>query len=120
MVDSNSAQDDARDDHRSLSSHTSDNPDWGSREIELLHHAVLDEMRAINAFAELGVADDSLQELANAVTIRIDYAFAIKWSPDWVPLGRPHTWRDEHGWHARCNSCLAESSASSSEHQVVV
>ena len=94
--------------------------DWGSREIELLHHAVLDEMRAINAFCELGVSDESLQTLAKEVTTRIDYAFAVRWSPDWVPVGRPHTWTDEQGWHARCNDCLAESPASETENEVVV
>jgi hypothetical protein len=102
------------------SSGTSDSEDRGSREIELLHHAVLDEMRAINAFCDLGVSDESVQVLAKAVTDRIDYAFAVRWSPDWVPLGRPHTWSDGQGWHARCNDCLAESPASRTEDEVLV
>lgn len=98
----------------------SDSGDWGSKEIELLHNAVLDETRAINAFCDLGVSDESLQVLARAVTTRIDYAFAVRWSPNWVPLGRPHTWRDEQGWHALCNDCLAESPPSRTENEVVV
>ncbi|GAA4390674.1 hypothetical protein [Tsukamurella soli] len=81
------------------------------REIALLGDAVLDEMRFINHFRGLGVPDDALESLAEAVTSRIDYAFAVTWSPDWVPSGRPHTWRDEVGWHARCTECLAESAA---------
>jgi hypothetical protein len=80
---------------------------------------VLDELRSMNAFSELGVSDESLQMLAQAVSDRIDGAFEITWSPDWVPLGRPHTWEDEQGWHARCNDCLKESPASRSEDKVV-
>jgi hypothetical protein len=92
--------------------------DWGSKQIALLHGAVLDEMRWKNAFGDLGLPDDTLQMLARAVTIRIDYAFAVKWSPNWVSPGRPHTWEDDDGWHARCNDCLAESPEPSNKSKV--
>ncbi|MCG5430845.1 hypothetical protein LV457_00835 [Mycobacterium sp. MYCO198283] len=93
--------------------------EWGSRDVELLHHAVLDEMQAMNSFHQLGVSTDALELLAWAVTTRVDYAFAVRWSPDWVPPGRPHTWRDDEGWHARCNDCLSECAAAPSETEAV-
>jgi hypothetical protein len=92
--------------------------EWGSKQIELLYGAVLDEMQWKNAFGELGLPDETLHMLARAVTIRVDYAFAVTWSPNWVSPGRPHTWADDDGWHARCNQCLAESPASRTEGEV--
>lgn len=91
----------------------------GFGSVELLHHAVLDELEASNAFNALGITDSALRTLAWTVTTRISYAFEVTWSPDWVPPGRPHTWRDERGWHARCNDCLAESLASSTTDEAV-
>ena len=93
--------------------------EWGSKEIELLHGAVLEEMISTNAFMELGIADESLRILARAVTIWVDYGFAIKWSPNWVSPGRPHMWRDDQGWNGRCNDCLVESPALRAESEVL-
>jgi hypothetical protein len=92
---------------------------WNSRVLELLHGAVLDEMRWKDAFLELNVPDEALMALAEAVANRISYAFAVKWSPDWVEDGKPHKWNDDEGWHARCNDCLAESHASPTEDEVI-
>ncbi|MUM15734.1 hypothetical protein FZI91_09860 [Mycobacterium sp. CBMA271] len=96
-----------------------DSDPWESRDLELLHHAVLDEMKTTNAFHEFGLSEQIMKTLSWAVTTRIDYAFAVKWSPDWVAHGRPHTWRDEQGWHARCNECLAENVSAQAEDEVV-
>lgn len=91
---------------------------WNSRVLELLHGAVLDEMRWKNAFLELNVVDETLKTLAEAVTTHIAYAFSVRWSPTWVEDGRPHQWQDDEGWHARCNDCLAESAASRTESEI--
>jgi SAM-dependent methyltransferase len=94
-------------------------PDNEDPQIEMLYHAVLEEMEAINAVCDFDVSEESLQILAESVTSRIDSAFAVRWSPAWVPLGRPHLWRDKHGWRAVCTDCLAQSPASGTEDEAV-
>ncbi len=83
--------------------------DWSTPVLRMLYDAVLDEMKAMNAFHQLGASGEALPVLAWAVTDRIDQAFDVKWSPNWVKSGEPHTWSDEQGYHALCNVCLAES-----------
>lgn len=91
---------------------------WATRELELLYDNVLSEMDNQNWSRNLGLTSAALEQLASAVTASIDYAFDVRWSPDWVKPGTPHVWRDGDGWHARCNACLAESPASTSEDAV--
>jgi hypothetical protein len=86
-----------------------------TKDLQLLNDAVFDELKAINAFNRFEVSDDALRTFAWAVTTRIEHAFDVKWSPKWVRPGRPHVWQDNGSWHARCNQCLEESPASSSE-----
>jgi hypothetical protein len=93
--------------------------EWGTKELELLYDAVQDELHTYNAIGRFGLADEAIRTLAWAVTSRIDYAFRIEWSPDWVRPGRPHLWKDEDGWHARCDECAQESRPSASEHDAI-
>jgi hypothetical protein len=85
------------------------------RSLELLAHAVLDEMKAINAFRGFGVPDETIAVLADAVASRIEYAFEVWWSPNWVEPGEPHVWEESGAWQARCKDCLEESPMESSE-----
>jgi hypothetical protein len=48
---------------------------------------ILDELRAQNALADLGLADDQLEQVAQAVAVNVDYSFEVRWSPRWE--GRP-------------------------------
>lgn len=92
---------------------------WATRNLELLHHAIRDELANSNGMMSYGLTDEAVRNLAWAVTTRIDYAFTVRWSPDWVPPGRPHVWHEKDRWHARCNQCLQESPASTSENRAV-
>ena len=103
----------------SLSGISDEGSKWGTKELELLYDAVRDELRVYNGVEKLGITDEAIRTLAWAVSTRIDYAFSINWSPDWVAPGCPHLWHDEGGWHARCNECLQESPPSASEHDAV-
>ncbi|WP_181158296.1 hypothetical protein [Microbacterium sp. MYb64] len=85
-----------------------DRSDWGTRELELLYDAVRDELSVYNGIGAYGISDEAIRTLAWAVTSRIDCAFDVAWSPDWVTEGHPHLWRDDVGWHALCNECLQE------------
>jgi hypothetical protein len=96
-----------------------DEPTWETRELELLYDVIRDELSVYDGAENLGITDEAIRTLARAVTTRLDYAFSVKWSPDWVVRGRPHVWLYEDGWHARCNECLQESPVSSSEHGAV-
>lgn len=91
---------------------------WATRELELLYDNVLSELDNQNWGSNLGLTSAALEQLAWAVTASIDYAFDVRWSPDWVRPGAPHVWHDGDGWHARCNVCLAESPASTDEDAV--
>ena len=95
-----------------------DGPDWPTRELELLHHAVEDELSVYNTIGDFGITDEAIRTLAWAVTTRVEYAFRVTWSPNWVASGRPHVWTEAGEWHARCNDCLQESPSSASESDV--
>lgn len=59
--------------------------------------------------------DGVLDQLAWAVATRLDYAFSLRWDPDWVASGEPHVWQEEGGTFARCTACLAESGSTESD-----
>lgn len=98
---------------------SADEPEWGTRELELLHHAVEDELSYYNLIGDFGIRDEAIQTLAWAVTTRVAYAFEVSWSPDWVAPGRPHLWAELGEWHARCNECLQESPSSANESDAI-
>jgi hypothetical protein len=93
--------------------------EWNTKELELLYDAIQDELQVYNGIGDYGLAEEVIRTLAWAVTSRIDYAFRVKWSPDWVAPGRPHLWENDGGWQARCTECLQESPPLASEHDAV-
>ncbi|MCS5717704.1 hypothetical protein N1027_06095 [Herbiconiux sp. CPCC 205763] len=93
--------------------------DRAAKDSELLASAVLEELQVINGFMEFDIPEAAIGTLASAVTSRVESAFEVRWSPSWVARGRPHTWKEFDKWHARCNDCLAEAPASSSEDDAV-
>lgn len=101
-------------------SESADEPEWATRDLELLYDAVEDELGVDNAIGQFGITDEAIRTLAWAVPTRVDYAFEVRWSPDWVAAGHSHVWGDATGWHARCTECLQESPPSRSESDAVV
>ena len=43
---------------------SADEPEWGTRELELLHHAVEDELSYYNLIGDFGIRDEAIQTLA--------------------------------------------------------
>lgn len=85
-------------------------PDAEAELWRLVEHAVLDELRHASAFyGDLELTDEQLASLAWAVTTRLDYAFNVRWDPDWVKEGEAHTWVEDGQVFARCTRCLAMS-----------
>lgn len=50
---------------------------------------MLTELRAQNALAHLRLTDEQLESLAEAITLNLNYAFAIEWDPQWEGPGAP-------------------------------
>jgi hypothetical protein len=50
---------------------------------ERLTGNILEELRAQNALRSLGLSDDDLSGIAEAVAINVDYAFRVEWEPRW-------------------------------------
>ncbi|RXZ50279.1 hypothetical protein ESP57_00120 [Agromyces fucosus] len=61
---------------------------WATRELELLYDNVLSELDNQNWASNLGLTSAALEQLAWAVTASIDYAFDVRWCPDWVRPAR--------------------------------
>jgi hypothetical protein len=86
-----------------------DSPGWRSRHIELLEDNVRREIEVQNAMGSLGLTDQQIKSLAWAITAEVDYAFDVRWSPDWVGPGEAHVWVDGGQVFARCGQCMQES-----------
>jgi hypothetical protein len=61
---------------------------------ELLQDNIRNELRAQNATGDLGLSDVQIGRLAWGIAAEVLYAFAVKWDPDWVDPGEPHTWTE--------------------------
>ncbi len=70
-----------------------------------------DELVVKNIMLNLDLNDQTLKILAEDVAINIDYAFDVRWSPDWVRKGDPHAWHEETdsilNHFAECVTCGA-------------
>lgn len=85
-----------------------------ARVVALLENNVRTELQIANRMLDLGLSDQNLDRIMEAVTSGILYAFDVEWSPDWVGNGEVHAWEEDGGWFARCSACLADSPHSDS------
>jgi hypothetical protein len=73
----------------------------------LVEHNVRSGLTAQDAI--LGLAVETIDRLAWAITANAQYVFDIQWSPSWVQAGDFHTW-EVNGWAVgRCPRCLCDS-----------
>ncbi|MEV6967826.1 hypothetical protein AB0M47_22225 [Hamadaea sp. NPDC051192] len=91
----------------------------GQRITELLTDNVHAEMAAFRALHELEMDDRTIETLAEAVAANVMYAFAVDWSPSWLPPGVPHSWLWDGHWFARCPACLRDSAPAASQEAAV-
>lgn len=89
-----------------------DGRDVERRTFELLRDNVRDELVVQNGMGSLGLTDEVIDRLAEQVAVNIDYAFALRWSPDWVKDGDLHRWTADERFFARCPDCLIDSPSS--------
>ena len=61
-----------------------------ARVVALLEDNVLTELRVMNSALDLGLTDSAMENLMQAVSSSVLYAFAVDWSPDWVKQGQVH------------------------------
>ncbi len=85
------------------------------RTFDLLRANVRAEVLVQNGMWSLGLSDETVDRLAESIAVNVDYAFSIRWSPDWVKDGDLHQWDDDGEHFARCPECLIDSPASPSE-----
>lgn len=86
-----------------------DGEDVERRTFELLRDSVRAELAVQNGMGRLGLTDKVIDRLAEAVAVNVDYAFAVRWSPDWVKVGDLHRWSTDDGFFSRCPECLVDS-----------
>jgi hypothetical protein len=89
------------------------------RVVALLESTVRTELQVTNGGFDLGLSDETIEQLMQGVTSGLLYAFAIDWSPDWVKAGDVHHWEEPGRFFARCGVCLADSAPSSDEKTAV-
>jgi hypothetical protein len=85
--------------------------DRATRVAELLADNIRTEVDVQNAGLGLGLTSQAAENLAQAITAEVLYAFAVDWSPDWVKPGSPHTWETSGTYYSRCGICLRDSPA---------
>ncbi|MBW3649589.1 MAG: hypothetical protein KY458_03385 [Actinobacteria bacterium] len=51
---------------------------------------IAEELRAQSALRDLGLSEVTIEEVASAIAVNIDYAFTVAWSPRWVKPGDAH------------------------------
>lgn len=63
-------------------------------DFERLALNIREELQAQNTLQGLGLDEDTLRGLSDAVAVNITYAFDVKWSPKWVKPGEAHYWSE--------------------------
>jgi hypothetical protein len=52
---------------------------------------IRDELQAQNALGNLGLSEETLDSMAQAIAANIDYAFEARWAPQWEGHRRPNS-----------------------------
>lgn len=79
------------------------------RVFALLEDNVRTELQIANGVLDLGLTEETIENVMGMITSSVLYAFDVDWAPDWVHQGEVHAWEDDGGWYARCSVCLEDS-----------
>ena len=85
-------------------------------DADRLRLAVRDELAVQYAIGQRDLSTEQwLDSLAEMVSARIDYGFDIRWNPDWVENGAPHTWTEQGEHFVECLKCQRTTAHSTHE-----
>lgn len=65
---------------------------------------VREELQAQNAMDGLGLSEDALDRLAEAIAVNVQYVFDVRWAPR-LKEGEPHAWEEGGAAFAECVPC---------------
>lgn len=66
-------------------------------DLERLEDNIKSEILAVSAMRRLDLDDSTVDHLAAAIVVNVDYGFNVLWAPKWVKTGEPHQWIEGAG-----------------------